>query len=117
MAGLALLLVTLIMVIVLVRRRRRAAASSSSVSSSRRPVPPKGFDSPIYSVSSDVKTKLPAYSDLPFNPPAYSSFRSTKGENYVPAPPPSYTNPGYETLPEERKEMVVDTDGMKTEKQ
>jgi hypothetical protein len=49
-----------------------------------------------------MKVKLPPYSP-PVNPPAYSVCGSIKDETYLSLLPPSYTNPGYETLPADLK--------------
>lgn len=56
------------------------------------------YDNNIYATPGDIDIKLPAYSDLPMNPPAYSVTGSEKDVAYMSIAPPSYSNPGYETL-------------------
>ncbi|XP_060591236.1 uncharacterized protein LOC132746175 [Ruditapes philippinarum] len=60
--------------------------------------PTPAYDNNIYATPCDIDIKLPAYSDLPMNPPAYSITGSEKDVEYMSVAPPSYTNPGYETL-------------------
>ena len=102
-----IIVVVLVFLFCLVRRRRLAAASGSGQPTSVHQ--PPSYDNQIYSVPVDVTAKLPAYSDLPMNPPEYSSFRSKKGSPYIPTAPPSYSNPDYESIekvpiPSEKKE-------------
>lgn len=86
--GLALVAVAL--VLFLCCRRHKAKAADRTA--------PPAYDNNIYSLPGDISSKPPVYEDLPMNPPAYSVTGKEKEVAYLAVAPPSYTNPGYETL-------------------
>lgn len=105
----ALILIGVALLLFLCCRRQQAGRANRNSAHGRRP---PAYDNNIYATPGDPSVKLPPYSDLPMNPPVYTVTGSEKDVTYMSLPPPSYTNPGYETL----KVHLQGSDTLKSEK-
>lgn len=85
-------------------RRHKAKAADRTA--------PPAYDNNIYSLPGDISSKPPVYGDLPMNPPAYSVTGKEKEVAYLAVAPPSYNNPGYDSLNVHKPK----TDSLKSEK-
>ncbi|XP_045164712.2 neurogenic locus notch homolog protein 4-like [Mercenaria mercenaria] len=110
-------IIILVVVLLLLCCRRHRASRAGNARGQGRQIP--AYDNNIYATPGDISVKLPPYSNLPMNPPPYTITGSEKDVTYMSIAPPSYTNPGYETLKVhlQRSESVKSTKSEKSDKE